>query len=58
MFILLFVRGWVFTEGIDDMETECGLDDIVHDLVVDNSSNGDSQLILQSIISKVKALNS
>ncbi|XP_007946717.1 phosphomevalonate kinase [Orycteropus afer afer] len=35
-------RGWVFTPGVDDAESECGLDDFGHfDWVIEN--NGDEQ---------------
>jgi len=51
-------RGWSWTEGIDDMETECGLDNIAHDLIVDNSSAGDSEQLLEPILLKVKEKNS
>jgi phosphomevalonate kinase len=33
-------RGFVFTPGIDDAETECGLDDYTHDQVLENDSHG------------------
>merc|ERR1712106_549888 len=46
-------RGWVFTPSVDDMETECGLDTIEHDLVVDNSGIEPTEnlidLLLQSV---------
>ena len=29
-------RGFIFTPGIDDKETECGLDDYFHDLTLEN----------------------
>ena len=55
---LITFRGWSWTEGIDDMETECGLDNIAHDLIVDNSSAGDSEQLLEPILLKVKEKNS
>ena len=29
-------RGFKFTPGIDDKETECGLDDYFHDITLEN----------------------
>ena len=29
-------RGFKFTPGIDDKETECGLDDYLHDITLEN----------------------
>ena len=40
------------------METECGLDNFAHDLIVDNSSAGDSEQLLEPILLKVKEKNS
>jgi phosphomevalonate kinase len=35
-------RGWKFTEGIDDGETECGLDHVTDwDMIVDNDGVND-----------------
>ena len=31
-------RGWVFTAGVDDAESECGLDGREWDVVVDNGA--------------------
>jgi len=36
------------------METECGLDAFAHNLIVDNSSGGDSDKLLEQILSKVR----
>ena len=47
-------RGWVWTEGIDDKETECGLDDLVHDTVVDNSVPGVVDNILDQLVELTK----
>lgn len=35
-------RGWVFTTGVDDAESECGLDDYNCDVVITN--NGDDTI--------------
>ena len=45
-------RGWVFTPSIDDMETECGLDNLQHDLVVDNSQPDAGAEIVKNIVEK------
>ena len=47
-------RGWVWTEGIDDKETECGLDDLDHDTVVDNSVPGVVDNILDQLVELTK----
>jgi len=45
-------RGWIFTPSIDDMETECGLDNLNHDMEVDNSSQHAGQEIVTKIVEK------
>ena len=40
-------RGWIYTEGIDDAETECGLDWLVPDVVIRNDYQTDSELLGQ-----------
>ncbi|XP_050300752.1 phosphomevalonate kinase [Anthonomus grandis grandis] len=43
-------RGWIFTKGVDDVESECGLDDFgPWDVEFVNDSNQDSERIIQSI---------
>lgn len=32
-------RGWVHTKGVDDVESECGLDGYTHTLVIDNDGD-------------------
>lgn len=49
-------RGWKFTEGIDDMETECGLDKLDHDIVLDNSE-GDGTDVIRRLIENTGARN-
>ena len=34
-------RGWIFTKGVDDAESECGLDDESFDIIIEN--NGDEK---------------
>jgi len=48
--LTLSPRGWVWTEGIDDKETECGLDDLDHDCTIDNSDTGDVESILSQML--------
>merc|ERR1711976_239436 len=38
-------RGWIFTKGIDDMETECGLDTLEPDFVIVNNNESDDNLL-------------
>lgn len=44
----------MWTDGIDDMETECGLDDLKHDIVIDNSEEGSGQHLIQKLMAEVK----
>lgn len=37
-------RGWMFTAGIDDAESECGLDDETFDFVIHNDGHDHEQL--------------
>ena len=54
--VISIFRGWKFTEGIDDMETECGLDDLAHDLVLDNSE-GDGEGVIRKLLEETSARN-
>jgi phosphomevalonate kinase len=45
-------RSWVQTEGVDDVESECGLDGYAHDLSVDN--DGDAAA-LQAVLEQLEA---
>ena len=40
-------RGWVFTPGIDDAQSECGLDSYSCDCHVTN--NGDDDILIRDI---------
>lgn len=40
-------RGWTFVSGVDDAESECGLDHENHDILVDN--NGDADVLTKSL---------
>ena len=44
------LRGWSFVAGVDDAESECGLDNESFDIIVDN--DGDAQ-ILQKTLEKL-----
>ncbi|XP_064620540.1 phosphomevalonate kinase-like [Lineus longissimus] len=48
-------RGWLFTEGVDDAESECGLDAFDHDVVIENNSDLSSiDGQLKELVSKVE----
>lgn len=40
-------RGWVFTPGVDDAESECGLDNEIFDVVIQN--DGDEQQLEKNL---------
>ena len=52
--VISIFRGWKFTKGIDDMETECGLDDLAHDIVLDNSE-GDGKEVIRKLLEDTSA---
>lgn len=41
------LRGWNFVAGVDDAESECGLDNEKFDIIVDN--NGDTDILENSL---------
>ena len=43
----------MFTPSVDDMETECGLDDTEHDIVIDNSGNDNTENILEPLLQRI-----
>lgn len=46
-------RGWIFTVGIDDIESECGLDDFEQwDLVIENNNQLNGDEIVDLIVNK------
>ena len=45
-------RGWVWKSGVDDVESECGLDDYTSEIVVTN--NGGDGLQFQDNVEKVR----
>ena len=40
----------MFTPSVDDMETECGLDDTDHDIVIDNSGTDSIEKVLGPLL--------
>jgi len=54
-------RGWIFQTGVDDAESECGLDNATHDIVVHNEGDVNEETALKPVlewIEKVKKNNS
>ncbi|ELT87821.1 hypothetical protein CAPTEDRAFT_105072 [Capitella teleta] len=49
-------RGWVFTSGVDDAESECDLDETNFDLVITN--NGDSELLENALTDLIEDIRS
>lgn len=48
-------RGWKYTRGIDDVESECDLDQYDHwDLVIENDNTVNGQALVDVIISKLE----
>ncbi len=43
-------RGFVFESGIDDAETECGLDDQDNDFLLENSDESHPENVLQDLL--------
>lgn len=47
-------RGWVFQNGVDDVQSECDLDDVTQwDLTVENDGTQDAEVILQQILTLI-----
>lgn len=43
-------RGWVATEGVDDVASECDLDDFDEwDFVINNDTESDAEIIFENI---------
>ena len=40
----------MFTASVDDMETECGLDNTEHDIVIDNSGDEPTEKVLEPLL--------
>ncbi|VDP14819.1 unnamed protein product [Heligmosomoides polygyrus] len=49
-------RGFVFVEGIDDMPSECALDNYPHDIVVVNDDSCDPEEQLKHVVDNVQRL--
>ena len=43
----------MFTPSVDDMETECGLDDTEHDIVIDNSGSEEIEILLEPLLKMI-----
>lgn len=44
-------RGWTFQNGVDDVQSECDLDDFSQwDLIVENDGSEDAEVIIGRII--------
>lgn len=47
-------RGWIFQSGIDDVQSECDLDDFKQwDLVIENDGSQDVDVILDKILALI-----
>ena len=46
-------RGWVFTDGVDNAVSECGLDDLTHDLTVVNNSLAGCDASLEETLKRI-----
>lgn len=47
-------RGWKFQIGVDDVQSECDLDDVTEwDLSVENDGSQDAEDILQQILTLI-----
>lgn len=48
-------RGWKFECGVDDVQSECDLDDFTQwDLKIDNDNSQDAETIVQQILELIK----
>ncbi|KAJ9594734.1 hypothetical protein L9F63_013944 [Diploptera punctata] len=49
-------RGWIFTEGVDDAETECDLDDVLEWdwKIINNSNESELEKQIQDILSAIE----
>jgi len=49
-------RGWVFQAGVDDAESECGLDKADFDIVVRNDGDASEETALQPVLKWIKSV--
>ncbi|KAK6758305.1 hypothetical protein RB195_015864 [Necator americanus] len=49
-------RGFAFVEGIDDMPSECALDDYTHDMTIVNDSSRDLTCEIDNVVQHVKRI--
>lgn len=47
-------RGFVFVKGIDDMPSECALDEYVHDVTIVNDCSRDFTLEIENVVQHIK----
>ncbi len=50
------VRGWVFTEGVDDAPSECALDTYPVDMVINNNTAEELETQLEAIRTRVQLI--
>ncbi|KHJ96513.1 putative phosphomevalonate kinase [Oesophagostomum dentatum] len=50
-------RGFVFVEGIDDMPSECGLDEFIHDMTIVNDGSADLPLEIGKVVERIKQIS-
>lgn len=47
-------RGWTFECGVDDVQSECDLDDVTQwDLVIDNDGTNDVDTIVEKVLALI-----
>lgn len=47
-------RGWIFQSGVDDVQSECDLDDVTQwDLIIENDGMHDVDAILEKILALI-----
>lgn len=49
-------RGWNWQEGVDDAPSECGLDKLENDIVIQNEGEEEADTLLQPLIDNLLAI--
>ncbi|VDM75650.1 unnamed protein product [Strongylus vulgaris] len=49
-------RGFVFVEGIDDMPSECALDEYDHDITIVNDSSSDLSQEIDNVVRRIRGM--
>lgn len=49
-------RGWAFQAGVDDADSECGLDGAKYDIVLQNDGGSSEDVVLKPVLDWVKAV--